>query len=49
MITRAITEALSTGEAVTRASREMAADDGVGEALRIVEQAEAGVSPLRPS
>jgi hypothetical protein len=33
---------------VDRASRTMATDDGLGEALRIVEQAEAGVSPLRP-
>ena len=48
VIARAITEALSTREAVTRASRTMATDDGLGEALRIVEQAEAGVSPLRP-
>ncbi|MDA2980222.1 MAG: glycosyltransferase [Actinomycetota bacterium] len=49
VIARAITEALSTREAVTSASRAMASDDGLGEALRIVEQAEAGVSPLRPS
>ncbi|MDA0289801.1 MAG: glycosyltransferase [Actinobacteria bacterium] len=49
VIARAITEALSTREAVTSASHAMATDDGLGEALRIVEQAEAGVSPLRPS
>jgi len=49
VIDQAITEALSKRERVARAATDMAGEDGLGTALRIIEEAEAGVFPLRPA
>jgi len=49
VIAHAIDEAFSKRERVALASTQMADEDGLSTALRIIEEAEAGISPLRPA
>ncbi|CAB4644695.1 unannotated protein [freshwater metagenome] len=46
---RALVKAIECGEAVRVASEFMALEDGLGRALSIIEDAEAGVQELRPA